>query len=400
MPLQTERPKKSKYVPLQSESTTNRRSCFVFLSGFFLASFLSFLSMFTFDFLTSHSCPQSLNSENISSTTTFERHSDSTSFQKTSEPQTFSLPKKPKPKCGILWFYHIPKTGGGSMEAFLEEGADKHHMKRPYPFFHGPDHGRKKSLPEHWKNINNRVDHQKKSRWLLIHHHIHVPPLCNVTQSTEFRKLESRMKKKGCGIYIISILRDPMSQCISSMGENLIDPGYATTYATQYGPLSMGWFFEFFINAFVENMRTPRQTVQSALNCLSLVDRYVYISDIDLIQAEVLDLLGWKPFQSKKKRSHSVSKGVMVTEQQKVEMNRTFLALGHWEFYYRTMKGYKYPNLDVEAELAKMHATLYPFIRWVDYRFVKDLDKLKRQRRIKRENENEKYRSKPPKASS
>ena len=154
----------------------------------------------------------------------------------------------------------------------------KDHIRKPFckltvillftitlSFFHGPDHDRKKSLPEHWKSINNRVDHQHKSRWLLIHHHIHVPPLCNVTQSTEFLNLESRMKKKGCGIYIISILRDPMSQCISSMGENLIDPGYATTYATQYGPSSMGWFFEFGKKSFVENMRTPRQSVQSGI---------------------------------------------------------------------------------------------------------------------------------------
>jgi len=339
--------------------------------------------MLTFDFLTSHSCPQALNSKNTSYTTSSELHSEPVSFQNTSEPQIFSLPKKPKPKCGILWFYHIPKAGGGSMEAFLEEGAEKHHMKRPYPFFHPPSH-RERSLAEHWERINKAVDDQQNSRWLLIHHHIHVPSLCNVTQSTEFRKLESRMKKKGCGIYIISILRDPMSQCISSMGENLIDPEYATTYATQYGPLSMGWFFEFGQNAFVENSRTPRQSVQSALNCLSLVNRYVYISDIDLIKEEVRDLLGWKPFQSKKERSHSVSKEVMITEQQKVEMNRTFLALGHWEFYYRTMKAYKFPNLDVDVELAKMHDMLYPFIRWVDYSFVKDRDKLKQKRWIQR----------------
>ena len=74
----------------------------------------------------------------------------------------------------------------------------------------------------------------------------------------------------------------------------------------------------------------------------------------------------------------------MVTEEQKKEMNRTFLALGHWEFYYETMKAYKYPDLDVDAELAKMHTMLYPFIKWNDYMFAKDRDKLKKQRWVER----------------
>lgn len=122
------------------------------------------------------------------------------------------------PVCGILWFYHIPKTGGSSVAAWLQslsaEGALEYVINlRGTTFKHYEQ-----------ENINFTAFHEEKIRPLLrnmtgklfaVHHHHRGPGLYGM--DSYFSDMKNKLSTQGCSLIRFTVLREPVSQLTSAV---------------------------------------------------------------------------------------------------------------------------------------------------------------------------------------
>lgn len=124
-------------------------------------------------------------------------------------------------KCGVVWFYHIPSTGGASINAWFRKykkpklGNITYYqgwetaVKKDGSFHRGPDHVEKKfqaGMQEHISNLG-------PSEWRIAHSHI-VDMYLNESEDI-LNGWRRDVEAQGCEMINTIMIRDPLSHSMS-----------------------------------------------------------------------------------------------------------------------------------------------------------------------------------------
>mmetsp|Transcript_2881 Transcript_2881/g.5342 ORF Transcript_2881/g.5342 Transcript_2881/m.5342 type:complete len:350 (-) Transcript_2881:41-1090(-) len=124
--------------------------------------------------------------------------------------------KSAAPACGILWFYHVPKTGGMSVRQWLLEtkalGAiqDVLELKVEKPY--EDDYINFTAFQE--QQIQPAL-HNIKGKLVAVHHHHKGPGLYGMEHY--FSDLKKQLSSQGCSLTRFTVLREPVSLLMSAL---------------------------------------------------------------------------------------------------------------------------------------------------------------------------------------
>jgi len=143
-------------------------------------------------------------------------------FDQEFEFQPRSDVKNPNAKCGVVWFYHIPKTGGSTVNKWLADHAfqmtDKGWRQRENmticDLWDGDD-----ELAWDWKprfeNITKKIERLEtdKDHWIIVNHHNYGPGLWNFRKTLDLTR--ESVEGMECKFILATMLREPLSHFLS-----------------------------------------------------------------------------------------------------------------------------------------------------------------------------------------
>ena len=116
-------------------------------------------------------------------------------------------------ECKIVYFYHVPRTGGGSLVGYLANSRlDLQRFERSKFAKNGTElfELQKLSDDEHWNRI---VDNVLRPGSHVIHHHVGRAGLLDMGE--RLASLRRRAGARGCGFKSFTILREPLRRDLS-----------------------------------------------------------------------------------------------------------------------------------------------------------------------------------------
>ena len=119
----------------------------------------------------------------------------------------------PVEECKILYFYHVPRTGGGSLVGYLANSRlDIQRFERSKFAKNGTELFELQQLTdeEHWKRIVTNVLRPGSH---VIHHHVGRAGLLDMGE--RLASLRRQAETRGCGFKSFTILREPLHRDLS-----------------------------------------------------------------------------------------------------------------------------------------------------------------------------------------
>ena len=136
-------------------------------------------------------------------------------------------------RCGVIWFMHIPKTGGGTIKAMIQNHSDTLNWKF-FDLWRANAGGRCKdevlSTPNlsHWKehskvkSVQNFFTELSQPRpRVVVHQHgcgpgiLGSPPQGGLL--TDLIRLNASLAQRGCEVFLTTVLRQPIALAKSRM---------------------------------------------------------------------------------------------------------------------------------------------------------------------------------------
>ena len=134
-----------------------------------------------------------------------------------------SLP--PPLACGVLWYLHIPKAGGGSVYAHLEKNQKLGNRSQPWSFVSiYPDYkfaraalpnGTSPTASRQWNEI--RAHLRRPRPLLIVHQHHGSPGMASADVEAELATIQRSLSSRGCRLVRATMLREPVSRSISDI---------------------------------------------------------------------------------------------------------------------------------------------------------------------------------------
>mmetsp|Transcript_75944 Transcript_75944/g.180577 ORF Transcript_75944/g.180577 Transcript_75944/m.180577 type:complete len:407 (+) Transcript_75944:107-1327(+) len=121
-------------------------------------------------------------------------------------------PVSPHRACGLIWYYHIPKTAGESINWWLYEMKARGQIDDVL-LLHNLTH--RVNMMEFIDKHIEPVVRAPQGRLVAVHHHDRGPGLYG--RSPLFRTLKRRFQAKGCNLYRLTVLRKPMELLQSAL---------------------------------------------------------------------------------------------------------------------------------------------------------------------------------------
>jgi len=126
-------------------------------------------------------------------------------------------------KCGLVWFTHIPRTGGESVQQIFYDHDraatnawtwhDSLHVQ-----YEGPNHNTPRNdwdLTEAWQNLSNALLNKKRPKEIM-HHGMGMPGLSDKKLRAWLVFTKQQLELKGCNLWMTTVLRSPVSRAISA----------------------------------------------------------------------------------------------------------------------------------------------------------------------------------------
>lgn len=133
--------------------------------------------------------------------------------------------KKEGRKCGIMWFYHLPKCGGMSVYDWIHGAKEAGFIDDIIQVFfsdfnpHLPPVGTSYDT-YHNKHIEPLVANAK-GKLVAVHHHHHTPGMLEF--QSRFPEMKRRLNEQGCDLFRFTFLRNPESRLTSALVYNIFD---------------------------------------------------------------------------------------------------------------------------------------------------------------------------------
>mmetsp|Transcript_108098 Transcript_108098/g.304496 ORF Transcript_108098/g.304496 Transcript_108098/m.304496 type:complete len:451 (+) Transcript_108098:153-1505(+) len=128
-------------------------------------------------------------------------------------------------KCGILWFYHVPKCGGMSVFKWLQDARRGGLIDEHIQVFFSDDNPRLPGLSTDYETFHREhfepILANPVGKLYAVHHHHHTPGMKEF--APRFVSMKSRLREAGCDLYRATFLREPKSRLTSALLFNTFD---------------------------------------------------------------------------------------------------------------------------------------------------------------------------------
>ena len=126
--------------------------------------------------------------------------------------------------CGLLYYLHVPKTGGTTVKNHLHalgpQGWQLLSLQWPQKEKNTTERQRWLDDPEHWKTsegwrrLRDAIATEERPKLLMVAHH-GAPGLAYMVEH-ELPKLACELKSRGCGVAVTTMLREPVERAVSA----------------------------------------------------------------------------------------------------------------------------------------------------------------------------------------
>ena len=262
-------------------------------------------------------------------------------------------------KCGMVFFYHVPSTGGATIENWLMEytterngtllhyqhwGRKKERTQDKYSVQSTFINGKKDDGIKNNGGMNEFVTNIKQNEWRISHCH-HSSMHLNITEHylSEWR---SAVEDQGCAFIANVMFRDPLSHALSLFKNIDITPNATRDEWLNhlYTKSEMGQWqtqLDYFLYNFLD--RNPYGVdkdikVQRALQLLHDHFDMVYVGNHDAYKKELLSITGWE--DKEMKRTNTYNGELKFTKEEVEEVQKLINQNGDTDFMYEVSKLY------------------------------------------------------------
>eukprot|EP00527_Entomoneis_sp_CCMP2396_P009145 CAMPEP_0198137198 /NCGR_PEP_ID=MMETSP1443-20131203/730_1 /TAXON_ID=186043 /ORGANISM="Entomoneis sp., Strain CCMP2396" /LENGTH=310 /DNA_ID=CAMNT_0043798551 /DNA_START=87 /DNA_END=1019 /DNA_ORIENTATION=+ len=273
--------------------------------------------------------------------------STSTKQQIRQAPPASKLPFK----CGMVFFYHVPSTGGATINQWLMEYTSKRNGTPTY-YTHGSREKGKEErhasiFAQGGKNVhggmNEFVTNFTSDEWRVVHCH-HSSLHLNASEHL-LSQWRSTVESLGCGFVANVMFRDPLGHTLSLFkhverfqssrdvwAKHLYTRSERGHWATQ-----LDYFLYNFITRNPDGVDAETK-VQRALSILRNHFDIVSVGDHVRFKKELMAMTGWEDREMKRTNTHS--KDLTFSKSEVEEMQKLMTANGDTEFIYQVKKMY------------------------------------------------------------
>lgn len=130
-------------------------------------------------------------------------------------------------KCGVLWFLHIPKTGGSSYAAYLQSKLDKRSLHALWEFGSPEEPHSPVSFETELKPTMDSFAADPRGRLVAVHHRAGGGAEGMEALLPTLLAYRKRLEAKGCNLFLSTVLRSP-DGWMESMLSSRVSPELTT----------------------------------------------------------------------------------------------------------------------------------------------------------------------------
>ncbi|KAL7543409.1 hypothetical protein ACHAXR_012693 [Thalassiosira sp. AJA248-18] len=257
-------------------------------------------------------------------------------------------------KCGMVFFYHIPSTGGATIVKWLtqytsgQNGTAKFftHWHRSKDGLGGAENGQKVFIEGNKKHggMNEFVQNFGSDEWRISHCH-HSSMHLNVTEHS-LSQWRSAVESQGCAFIANVMLRDPLSHSMSLYKHIKRFNSSRDVWADHLFTKSDSGYWQTQLDYFLYNFlaRNPdgvdKETkIQRALELLQNHFDLVTVGDHDEYKRQLLEMTGWEDKEMLRTNTHP--KEILFTKKEVEKLQKMMEDNGDTEFIYKVKSMYK-----------------------------------------------------------
>lgn len=256
-------------------------------------------------------------------------------------------------KCGLIFFFHVPSTGGATINTWLRQYADNE--TTPYFTLWGRDKKMKKNSlgvhegmeekfihgnPRH-TGMNNFAKDIGPEEWRIAHCH-HSSMHLNATEE-HLSQWRASVESQGCAFVAAVMFREPLSHTMSLYKHIKRFDSSRDVWTRHLQTPSETGFWQTQLDYFLYNFiaRNPHQVdkdakVQRALEILTKHFDIVTVGEHDRFKRELLERTGWEDQEMRRTNTHN--KDIVFTKKEVEALQKLMEENGDVEFIYEVKK--------------------------------------------------------------